>query len=263
MKETTMDGLPEKSIKKYPSTMPQVQAEAYAKAVATARSGQRDQGSMLKAIHALRGISLHPDGGERVNAYDANSVADWTKSSARLEQAIGILRRIQEREEKAIIFIEDRSVQRAFAAASSLLFGLKSAPAVINGEVPGAKRQAIVDRFQSSPRGFDILVLSPKAAGIGLTITAANHVVHLSRWWNPAVEDQCNDRVYRIGQEQPVTIHIPIAVHPAFGNGSFDQTLDALLERKRALSKHMLAPPLQESDVGALFGAAVGESPGV
>lgn len=259
MKETTIDGLPVKSITKYPSAMPKVQAEAYEKAVAAARSGQRDQGSMLKAIHALRGISLDPDGGERVNAYDADSVANWIKNSARLEQAVAILRQIQKRSEKAIIFIEDRSVQAAFAAASTLLFQLKSAPAVINGGVPGAKRQAVVDRFQSSPAGFDILVLSPKAAGIGLTITAANHVVHLSRWWNPAVEDQCNDRVYRIGQERPVTVHIPLAIHPSFADSSFDQTLDNLLERKRALSQHMLAPPVQEGDVGALFGAAVGK----
>lgn len=53
------------------------------------------------------------------------------------------------------------------------------------------------------------MVLSPKAAGVGLTITAANHVIHLSRWWNPAVEDQCNDRVYRIGQSKAVTVHVP------------------------------------------------------
>ena len=55
---------------------------------------------------------------------------------------------------------------------------------------PGAKRQDIVDRFQNGPAGFNLMVLSPKAAGVGLTITAANHVIYLSRWWNPAVEDQ-------------------------------------------------------------------------
>ncbi|WP_119390614.1 DEAD/DEAH box helicase [Taklimakanibacter lacteus] len=259
MKENTIDGLPVKSIMKYPSPMPRSQAEAYDKAVAEARSGLRDQGSMLKAIHALRGISLHPEGGEGVNAFDEASVLNWIGQSARLEQAVAILRRIRERAEKAIVFIEDRSVQTVFAAASTLLFGLKSTPAVINGDVPGAKRQAIVDRFQMSPGGFDILVLSPKAAGIGLTITAANHVVHLSRWWNPAVEDQCNDRVYRIGQERPVTIHIPLAIHPTFIDNSFDKTLDDLLEGKRSLSRNMLAPPVQEGDVGALFGAAVGK----
>jgi hypothetical protein len=68
--------------------------------------------------------------------------------------------------------------------------------------------------FQSSSSAFDVLILSPKAGGVGLTITAANNVIHLSRWWNPAVEDQATDRAYRIGQYAQVTIHILMAIHP-------------------------------------------------
>ena len=114
---------------------------------------------------------------------------------------------------------------------------------IINGGTPGGQRQRIVDDFQTRPPGFDLLVLSPKAAGVGLTITAASHVIHLSRWWNPAVEDQCNDRVYRIGQDKPVTIHLPMAIFPAHPEASFDRTLDGLLASKRALSRERLAPP--------------------
>jgi SNF2 family DNA or RNA helicase len=106
------------------------------------------------------------------------------------------------------------------------------------------------------------MVLSPKAAGVGLTITAANHVIHLSRWWNPAVEDQCNDRVYRIGQSKPVTVHVPMAVHRSLGDRSFDANLDRLLESKRSLSRHMLAPPVGEADVGVLFNETIGTSEG-
>ena len=73
------------------------------------------------------------------------------------------------------------------------------------------------------------------------------------------MEDQCNDRVYRIGQDRPVTIHIPMAVHPVFGEASFDETLNKLLENKRALSHNMLAPPVRENDVDVLFGAAIGD----
>ena len=102
-----------------------------------------------------------------------------------------------------------------------------------------------------------MLVLSPRAAGIGLTITAATHVIHLSRWWNPAVEDQCNDRAYRIGQTRDVTVHLPIAVHPRVSEHSFDVRLDELLERKRALSQHMLRPPESEGDISDLFGGVV------
>ncbi|WP_189354631.1 C-terminal helicase domain-containing protein, partial [Mesorhizobium sp. M2A.F.Ca.ET.039.01.1.1] len=90
-----------------------------------------------------------------------------------------------------------------------------------------------------------------------LTITAANHVIHLSRWWNPAVEDQCNDRVFRIGQDKPVTVYIPIARHPVYGEGSFDIKLNALLERKRTLSRDMLVPPVWETDIDELFSATM------
>src|SRR5690606_22193947 len=144
-----------------------------------------------------------------------------------------------------------------FAAVVAAHFDLPAEPDIINGETPGDRRLHIVDRFQSLPRGFALLVLSPKAAGVGLTITAANHVIHLSRWWNPAVEAQCNDRVYRIGQEKPVTVHLPLAVHPTFDEASFDLKLDQLLTRKRALSRDMLMPPVSDADAESLFGEAV------
>ena len=88
---------------------------------------------------------------------------------------------------------------------------------------------------------------------MGLTITAANHVVHLSRWWNPAVEDQCNDRVYRIGQERAVTVHIPIAVHPTLGDRTFDVALHKLLERRRDASRNLLMPPVSDADLTDVF----------
>ena len=91
------------------------------------------------------------------------------------------------------------------------------------------------------------MILSPRAGGVGLTLTRANHVIHLSRWWNPAVEDQCNGRALRIGQTRPVSVHIPLAVLPqaagASGGRSFDQNLHALLERKRRLMQDALIAP--------------------
>jgi hypothetical protein len=257
MKENHIEGLPEKKILSYETHMPGAQAEAYMDAVRAAQAGERSHGAMLKAIHALRGISLHPEGARDVDPYDARSAAAWLGQSARLTRAVEILRQVKSAGEKALIFIEDRAVQKAFAGVSATLFDLHAEPTIINGEVPGHRRQDYVKRFQETPKGFDLLVLSPKAAGIGLTITAANHVIHLSRWWNPAVEDQCNDRCYRIGQDKPVTIHLPIAIHPTLGEASFDVTLDRLLTRKRSLSRNMLAPPVSDGDVGALFGATV------
>jgi hypothetical protein len=177
-----------------------------------------------------------------------------------VRHTIDVLEKIRPSGEKALIFIEDRDVQTLFSAAIATHLGLDRQPAIINGAVPGERRLEIVERFQASPQPFDLLILSPKAAGIGLTITAASHVIHLSRWWNPAVEDQCNDRCYRIGQQRPVTVHVPIAVHPDYGEASFDVKLDALLEHKRQLSQHMLLPPAGEGDVEALFRETTGRA---
>ena len=90
--------------------------------------------------------------------------------------------------------------------------------------------------------GFDLLVLGPKAAGVGLTLTAATHVIHLSRWWNPAVEEQCNDRAHRIGQTRAVRVYVPMAVHPGFRENSFDCLLQSLMQRKRKLASSALWP---------------------
>lgn len=88
------------------------------------------------------------------------------------------------------------------------------------------------------------MILSPKAGGVGLTLTAANHVIHLSRWWNPAVEDQCTDRIYRIGQRKDANVYYPLALHPhaSLRDYSFDKILHALLDRKRTMSRDVLAP---------------------
>lgn len=170
---------------------------------------------------------------------------------------LDILDDIRERGEKALLFLEYKAAQRTMAAGLAARYALASEPMIINGDVAGSKRQPMVGKFQAAPPGFDVMILSPRAAGVGLTITAANHVIHLSRWWNPAVEDQCNDRVYRIGQDKPVTVHVPLAVHPSYGETSFDLRLDALLQRKRALSHGLLAPPESKSDVNELFSGVV------
>ena len=123
-------------------------------------------------------------------------------------------------------------------------YGLKRRPMQINGEVAGETRQRLVDQFQTERGKFDVMILSPRAGGVGLTLTSANNIIHLSRWWNPAVEDQCTDRVYRIGQSQTVNVYYPMAVHPHYGEASFDELLNTLLTRKRELSRRMLVPPV-------------------
>jgi SNF2 family DNA or RNA helicase len=88
--------------------------------------------------------------------------------------------------------------------------------------------------------GFGVLILSPIAAGVGLNITGANHVIHFSRHWNPAKEDQATDRAYRIGQERPVHVYLPKAVHPNFN--TFDVNIAKILDRKRRMATATLYP---------------------
>jgi SNF2 family DNA or RNA helicase len=216
-------------------------------------------------IHALRKtlindpwrISLYPDDPWRFDLSTEKGCREWIERSARLAKTMEILRDIDRRGEKALVFVEHRFMQERFAEAATTLFGLDDVPFIINGAMPGVQRQKRVNEFQARRNRFDLMILSPKAAGVGLTITAANHVIHLSRWWNPAVEDQCNDRVYRIGQNKSVQIHIPMAEHPLLGERTFDLTLDRLLTRKRALSRTLLAPPITDSDLGDVYREAV------
>jgi HJR/Mrr/RecB family endonuclease len=137
-------------------------------------------------------------------------------------------------------------------------YGLKKRPMQINGDVAGEKRQKMVDEFQTHRGIFDVMILSPRAGGVGLTLTSANNVIHLSRWWNPAVEDQCTDRVYRIGQDRTVHVYYPMAVHPHYGESTFDELLNALLTRKRDLSQRMLMPPVNSKQDQSWFADNLG-----
>ena len=111
-------------------------------------------------------------------------------------------------------------------------------------------RNGILHEFRAKP-GFDVLILSPFVAGIGLTIVEANHVVHYGRWWNPAVESQATDRAYRIGQTKDVSVYLPILRDPSGRVApSFDERLDVLMDRKQRLAEDLLRPLPPEDDMG-------------
>jgi hypothetical protein len=111
-------------------------------------------------------------------------------------------------------------------------------------------RKQILEKFKSKP-GFNVIVLSPFVAGIGLTITEANHVIHYGRWWNPAVEAQATDRVYRIGREKDVYVYLPILKDRAGRiTSSFDERLHLLLESKAKLAHDFLRPIGDEGGCG-------------
>jgi SNF2 family DNA or RNA helicase len=98
----------------------------------------------------------------------------------------------------------------------------------LHGGVPVRRREEMVAEFQAG--GVPVFLLSLKAGGTGLTLTRATHVLHYDRWWNPAVEDQATDRAYRIGQDRPVQVHRLIA------EGTLEDRIAALLEKKRDLA---------------------------
>ncbi|WP_336950716.1 DEAD/DEAH box helicase [Sphingobium aromaticivastans] len=257
MKDECLAGLPAKHVRAMPLPMPARQAQAYDRAIlrAMAVKGSGERGRMLEVLHQLRGVSLHPVAPEQASG-DASYFAD----SARIATLFALLEEISGKGEKVLIFCESLAMQALLAAEISRRFSLSHGVDRIHGGVAGKARQAAVDRFQGRGRGFDAMLLSPKAGGVGLTLTAANHVIHLSRWWNPAVEDQATDRAYRIGQEKDVTVYLPQSVHPdpSVGPTSFDLKLHALMERKRALSRGLLAPAEEDGDADVLFESILG-----
>ena len=248
LKDEVAKDLPAKRRFLHPRIMPKVQADTYDLAQVKLANG--GPGSALKMLHHIRSVSVHPA------VQDTIEPDAFIAQSARLESAIGVLDRIKSNDERVLVFIEHRDMQFRFAEIVRHRFGLEQID-VINGDTPIPRRQEIVNRFQQhlkSDGGFDMLILGPKAAGTGLTLTAATHVLHLSRWWNPAVEEQCNDRVHRIGQTGEVSVHIPMALHPDHGVQSFDCLLQSLMQRKRKLAERALWPVGDTSqDVSTMF----------
>jgi HJR/Mrr/RecB family endonuclease/superfamily II DNA or RNA helicase len=256
MKNDELEGLPEKKIHVRRRSMPEAQARVYGDIVTRAK--QPEAGPMLETLHMLRGVSLHPIWPPAGEISDQRS---FISASARLSETFAILDEIAAKREKTLIFLESLDLQEHLALMIKRRYGLKRRPMQINGDVPGEKRQKLVDEFQSEHGIFDAMILSPRAGGVGLTLTTANHVIHLSRWWNPAVEDQCTDRIYRIGQDQTVHVYYPMAVHPLYGDSSFDELLNQLLTRKRTLSQRMLMPPVDLTNDQSWFSENLGVRP--
>lgn len=136
------------------------------------------------------------------------NIENIIKKSSKLTNLKYILDDIKIKNEKVIIFTRIRKIQQIIFKAVKLWFGFESS--IVNGELTNLdKRSKIINDFKSS-KGFNVIILSPEVAGFGITITEANHVIHYTRLWNPAKEDQATDRVYRIGQIKDVYVHYPI-----------------------------------------------------
>jgi len=251
MKEEELTGLPKKSGHNQAVSVeftPE-QVTAYDAIVSSAQGDDSAadgtpalQNRQLSALWQLRQVSLHPDllaGGTIGSASNPREARAILQQSGKLAWLLGRLDQIRPSGEKVLIFCVQKKLQEALSRHLSLIYGL--VVPIINGDTKATSRHAVeetrlglIEQFSRS-EGFGVCILSPIAAGAGLNIVAANHVIHLERHWNPAKEDQATDRAYRIGQTRAVTVYLPAARHPNPERRSFDEVLHGLIEKKRGL----------------------------
>ena len=260
LKKDAAKDLPEKIELKQQQEMPEIQSNTYKRVVNEYVSGA--QPNMLLTIMDIREVCEHP------YLYDSSlpqhSLQELVASSARLQVTIAFLDRIKAKNEKVIIFAERKETQKMlwrichehYDVDAKIING--DTPSIVTRQTPNKQsRQASIDEFQSVD-GFNVIIMSPVAAGMGLNVTAANHVIHYSRHWNPAKENQATDRAYRIGQKKDVFVYYPMAISKEFK--SFDETLDELLSRKTSLATSTIFPTerveVRQEELGQmLFGA--------
>lgn len=202
-------------------------------------------------LDQLKKLYLHPC------LLNSNPVDDYkalVAESTKLQRMIQVIEQIRRKGEKVLIFAILSKLQAVLATVLEQHFGFKieivSGSSNSSSQTSGAKKKDTIADFEKKD-GFNILILSPKVAGVGLTITAANHVIHYERWWNPAKEAQATDRVYRIGQKKDVFVYYLIAKDSKGEVITFDETLDKLLMEKKILAKDFLAPIDSDEDVGS------------
>jgi hypothetical protein len=222
----------------------------------------------LSLLRAMRRLSDHP---ALYRGYQGVSdVRAFIGESPKLQRVLDIMRDIRHRREKVLVFTESLNMQQILREAFAAEFGIDAG--IINGERVGdsakqAKaRDELLKAFEGKD-GFNILILSPRVAGVGLTIVGANHVIHYSRWWNPAREAQATDRVYRIGQERDVHVYYPILTDSSGAISTFDETLNERLSAKAQLASDFLVPSakleLSEDEMLAAVCAAAPNGPSV
>jgi SNF2 family DNA or RNA helicase len=214
-------------------------------------SSTEDRRSLvLPSLLRLKVTSIHQDiESKTAIPHSSKELVKQAEKSTKIRSTLSVLNEVKQRNEKVIIFATTKAVQAYVSALVTSVFGVSVD--IINGDtkaVPSKRdtetRKTIIDRFQEAP-GFGVIVMSPVAAGVGLTVVGANNVIHLERHWNPAKEAQATDRVYRIGQKKDVNVYMPMALHPS--GKSFDLKLNGLLVNKVDLSDAVVAPSVVDA----------------
>ena len=180
------------------------------------------RGQILALLTALKQICNHP-------AQYLGERGPLPGRSGKLDRTAEMLVEVAAAGDRALMFTQYRAMGTLLARHLAARLDVAEVP-FLHGGVSATARDAMVAAFQSGQEPSPVLLVSIKAGGTGLNLTAATHVVHYDRWWNPAVEDQATDRAYRIGQVRPVTVHKLVTA------GTVEERVAALLERKRALA---------------------------
>jgi non-specific serine/threonine protein kinase len=222
--------LPDKTEVNAYCLLSRTQAALYEQAVHDLRDrlaatvGIERRGLVLASLMRLKQICNHPSQWLGDGAWRAEDSGKW----ARLSEVADV---IAARQEKVLVFTQFREVTGPIAAHLATVFGRPGV--VLHGGTPVKARRDLVRQFQDDER-VPFFVLSLKAGGSGLNLTAASHVVHFDRWWNPAVEDQATDRAFRIGQTRNVLVHKFVC------RGTVEERIDELIASKRGLARDLL-----------------------
>jgi SNF2 family DNA or RNA helicase len=223
--------LPDKTETKAHCHLSRRQAALYAQAVEDLARGLEEsdgiqrKGIVLAMLMRLKQICNHP--------------SQWLNDGGWAEADSGKLARLREiaevvatRQEKMLVFTQFREPAAPLAAFLGGVFGRPGL--VLHGDTEVKKRKELVRTFQED-ESVPFFILSLKAGGSGLTLTAASHVVHFDRWWNPAVENQATDRAFRIGQKKNVLVHKFVC------RGTVEEKIDTMIEDKRTLADALLS----------------------
>ena len=228
--KTVISDLPDKTEVKAFCPLSRKQAALYQQAVKELAEqlkdaeGIRRKGLVLSFLMRFKQICNHPSQWLGDGAWAEEDSGKW----ARLRELGEV---IAAKQEKALVFTQFREVTAPLASFLGGVFGRPGL--VLHGETEVKKRKDLVRRFQED-ESVPFFVLSLKAGGSGLNLTAASHVVHFDRWWNPAVENQATDRAFRIGQTKNVLVHKFVC------RGTVEEKIDELIESKKQLSKELL-----------------------
>ncbi len=185
------------------------------------------RGHILKMLNKLKQLCNHPALYLKEPLEDANALL---KRSVKLQRLVQMTAEIVQNGEQCLIFTQYIGMGNLLQHCFSELYDL-DVP-FLTGSMTKQQRDRLVDAFQAGE--FPVFILSLKAGGTGLNLTAANHVLHADRWWNPAVENQATDRAYRIGQKQFVQVHKFVTL------GTIEEKIDKMLEMKSALSEELI-----------------------